>query len=540
MADAPTIPAPRVLRFGSFCSGIGAPEAAWVPLGWTPQFFAEIEPFPCAVLAHHYPEVPNFGDMTAIDPAQLPDADCWVAGTPCQAFSVAGLRGSLSDERGNLTLHFVKLIHARNPRIVVWENVPGVLSTQDNAFGCFLAGLVGEAEPLVCGEGSWPDAGMVAGPVRSAAWRILDAQYFGLAQRRRRVFVVSFRTGDRLNPGAVLFEPESLRRDTPPSREAGARVAGCFAARTGGGGGFGKDFESDGGLVPAYQCHGSNVGPMGHLRAGNGNEAGGVPFLPVPIDMRQASRGATMTNNRGEGACSGGAPGTGIGEPGDPAPSVSLSHPPAVAAYFTPRVIRNSHTSNQVGIKDGDVVDCLSTDGPGAIAFDTTQITSDKNFSSPKPGDPCHPLSESAHPPAVAFNWQAGGTQSRLGYDPDAGVTGSLHVGQTPAVAFQERGRENGRSLETQDDLAYSLNAPNGGGRRQENNVATGMAVRRLTPRECERLQGFSDNYTAIPFKGKPAADGPRYRALGNSMAVPVVRWIGERIAKVLAATEVP
>lgn len=355
----------NTLRIGSFCSGIAAPETAWLPLGWAPQFFSEIDPFASAVLAHRFPGVPNVGDMTAVDTTALPPCDVWVAGTPCQAFSVAGLRQSLSDDRGNLTLHFVRLIHAADPRIVVWENVPGVLSTKDNAFGCFLAGLVGEGQPLVCHDGSWPDAGMAVGPQRSAAWRVLDAQYLGLAQRRRRVFVVSFRTGDGANPGAVLFEPESLPRHSPPSREAGSRVAGTFVARAHGGGGFGTDFESDGGvtvghllahpllgksnsshaddpetyvthslradgfeasedgtgrgtpLVPvaiqednqngvtirdtagslrsdapgtqpcgtligepvAFQCHGSNVGPMGTVRAGNGNTAGGVPFV---------------------------------------------------------------------------------------------------------------------------------------------------------------------------------------------------------------------------------------------------------------------
>ena len=496
-----------MLTFGSFCSGIGAPEAAWTPLGWLPRFFAEIEPFPCAVLARHFPGVPNFGDMTRIDPAALPDVDLWVAGTPCQAFSVAGLRRSLADDRGNLTLHFCKLIQERAPRIVDWENVPGVLSTKDNAFGCFLAGLVGAPEPLVSWRSSWTDAGMVVGPRRSAAWVVKDAQYFGLAQRRRRVFVVSFRAGDRANPGAVLFEPESLHRDSAPRREAGARVAGTFAPRTHGGGGFGTDFDSDGGVVaqpftvsarlarnsdtsnqwgvkgdgladcvntdgpqsigpvpfdttqvtskgnysapkPGDPCHplaagahapavafmqnqrdevrliGGDGDTVGALQAEPGMKQQNYIPQPIPIDMRQASRGATMTNNRGADACSGGAPGTGIGEPGDPSPSISQSHPPA-----------------------------------------------------------------------VAFNWQTGGDM-RLGY------------GETPTVLQCE----------------------------QTPAVQQGMAVRRLTPRECERLQGFPDDWTAVEFRGNPAADGPRYRALGNSMAVSVVHWLGQRIALVLAA----
>jgi DNA (cytosine-5)-methyltransferase 1 len=485
------------LRFGSFCSGIGAPEVAWTRLGWVPTYFAEIEPFPCAVLARHYPGVPNLGDITNILPRAgdyemtfLRSVSVLCAGTPCQAFSVAGLRGSLADERGNLSLVFCELVHAIDPLCVVWENVPGVLSTADNAFGCFLAGLVGEGEPLISGYGGWADAGMAIGPRRSAAWRVLDAQFFGLAQRRRRVFVVSFRTGDGLNPGAVLFEPESVQRHLAPGREAGAGVAGSLTGSLGRRGGipdggdtegqliaadsFGErdtstcltshgvrldpdtetfvchslgadgfdasedgtgrgtplvvdtltgngdahsGFRDDRGLV-AYQCQGSNVGPMGHLRAGNGNETGGVPFV---FDWQKGN------------------------DKDNPRPS----------------------TMN--------------------VSVDQSQ------------------------------------------------TLGSTRV---PAVAFQERGREGGRNVETQEDLAYSLTAPAGGGRRQEMNVATPtMAVRRLTPRECERLQGFPDDYTAVEYRGKPAADGPRYRALGNSMAVPCLEWIGQRIQKVLAAS---
>ena len=206
------------MRFGSVCSGIEAASVAWNPLGWTAAWLAEIEPFPAAVLAHHYPEVPNLGDMTTIarrvllGEAEAPDLLC--GGTPCQAFSVAGLRNSLDDDRGNLSLKFVELadaidhvrVRAGKPAsIIFWENVPGVLSTKDNAFGCFLAGLAGENEPLQPPGGRWTNAGAVFGPSRAIAWRTLDAQYTGLAQRRKRVFVVaSARNG--FDPAQVLFE----------------------------------------------------------------------------------------------------------------------------------------------------------------------------------------------------------------------------------------------------------------------------------------------------------------------------------------------
>lgn len=212
------------MRYLSFCSGIEAATAAWHPLNWQPVAFCEIDRFPSRVLAHHYPDVPNLGDFTKADwTPYIGNVDICVGGTPCQAFSVAGLRNSLADERGNLTLEFVRAINIIRPHTVVWENVPGVLSTSDNAFGCFLGALVGSDEPIVFEQG-WPSSGVVDGPDRRAAWRILDAQYFGLAQRRKRVFVVA-NSGDRPHPAEILLEWEGLRRDSPPSRTAGEGVA---------------------------------------------------------------------------------------------------------------------------------------------------------------------------------------------------------------------------------------------------------------------------------------------------------------------------
>ena len=230
-----------LLTFGSACSGIEAASVAWHPLGWRATWLSEIEPFPSAVLAHHYPDVPNLGDMTTIAArvlaGEVPAPDVLCGGTPCQAFSVAGMRESLADARGNLTLKFVELAnaidHVRAERgepecVVVWENVPGVLSTKDNAFGCFLAGLAGEDEPLQPPGQKWSNAGAVYGPRRAVAWRTLDAQHFGLAQRRKRVFVVaSARKG--FDPATVLFEWDGVRRDSAPGREARQSAAGCFA-----------------------------------------------------------------------------------------------------------------------------------------------------------------------------------------------------------------------------------------------------------------------------------------------------------------------
>lgn len=240
------------MRFGSVCSGIEAASVAWEPLGWKAAWFSEIEPFPSAVLAHHFPDVPNLGDMTALPErilsgeVEAPDLLC--GGTPCQAFSVAGLRKSLDDDRGNLSLIFTEVADAidsvrttsgKQPAIVFWENVPGVLNTKDNAFGCFLGQLVGADSPLTPGAGRWSCAGYVVGPKRKAAWRVLDAQYFGVPQRRRRVFVVAS-ARERFDPAEVLFERPSLSGDSETSGEPGQEPA---AGTDGGARGASKSAE---------------------------------------------------------------------------------------------------------------------------------------------------------------------------------------------------------------------------------------------------------------------------------------------------------
>ncbi len=406
------------LVYGSVCSGIEAATVAWAPLGWRPAFFAEIEPFPCAVLAHHYPDTPNLGDMTAIDgSAWRGRIDLLVGGTPCQAFSVAGHRRSLDDARGNLTLRFVKLADAIDPALVVWENVPGVLSTRDNAFGCLLGGLAGEDGPLLPPGGRWTDAGVVSGPARTVVWRVLDAQYFGLAQRRRRVFVVAG-ARNRADPAQVLLEREGLRRDHPPGREAEQGVAGTLAGGSRRHGGAGR------------RC--------GELRA---CARGGFSFDDLPLAF-----GGNNTSG-----------------PIDVATAVNA------CASASGRMDFETETF---------VTHSLRGEG-----FDASEDGSGR-------GTPLVP---------VAFDCKAGG-------DIAAGsVAPTLR-------AMNAVGRDNA------------------GGQLA---VHHHLGVRRLTPRECERLQGFPDDYTRIPWRGRPAdrcPDGPRYRALGNSFAVPVVRWIGRRI----------
>ena len=407
--------------YGSVCSGIEAASVAWRPLGWSPAWFAEIENFPKAVLAHRWPTVPDLGDFTKIGANHGP-IDLLVGGTPCQSYSVAGLRAGLDDPRGSLMLAFGALARRVRARWVVWENVPGVLSSGGGRdFGAFL--------------------GMLAELGYGFAYRVLDAQFFGVAQRRRRVFVVGHAGGLWQRAAAVLFEPESLRGDPAPRREAREGSTRTLAARTRGGGGLGTDFECSGGVTVA-RC----------LRA-QGNAS-----------HREDSE----------------------------------TYVPAWPAEVAPTL--NAQFGDKQGLEDQHALHGAGLFVP--VAFDPLQITSKANRSSPKANGPCHTLPAAPAAPAVAFPWQLGGSmQMSL----DTEVCGSLVKNQVHAV--------------------HAVHA-----------------VRRLTPRECERLQGFPDDYTAIPSgrSGRQIAkDGPRYKALGNSMAVPVMRWIGERIAIVDAACSV-
>ncbi len=356
------------MKYLSVCSGIEAATVAWHGLGWEPVAFAEIEKFPAAVLAHHYPEVPNLGDMTLYrdwPEAILAEVDLLVGGTPCQAFSIGWLKTSLADERGNLSLTFVNLHkyinevrrrHGRPPAIVVWENVPGVLSTKDNAFGCLLGGLLGTNETPETEKGRWDNAGFLSSETSRVGYRILDAQYFAVAQRRRRVFLVAVpgelaeRFGERACPSAILSIRESVLGGSAPREPSTRETSGCIGERT---------------------------------------------------------------------------------EEGD--------HPPV-------KVFRKSRRAQ-------------------SVADYETWVES---------------------PVAPTQNQFDGGD-----------------VRATVIAICNSRGG----------------------------------AARRITPSECEALQGFPTGYTAVPYRNKPAADGPRYKALGNSMAVPCMWWIGDRIKKATQPT---
>jgi DNA (cytosine-5)-methyltransferase 1 len=523
------------LRYLSVCSGIEAASVAWHPLGWTPLAFSEIEPFPRAVLVHHYPDTPLHGDFTVLkDQPWIVNADVLVGGTPCQAFSVAGLRNSLADDRGNLSLEFVRLANAiddlrraagRPESIIVWENVPGVLSVKDNAFGCFLAAVAGEDAALVPTGGRWTDAGVVDGPRRRIAWRILDAQYFGLAQRRRRVFVVAS-ARDGFDPAAVLLEFEGVRRDTPPRREAGQAASGGTTGRAGE-----RSSHWDGDFPhPTLNCSNSGSGGVdtqtalsgylvAHSLRGEGFDAS-TQFGDIAGSLTArhdsspcADRGMNVVVHPVQSE-----DGTGRGTPLVPVIS------DAVGFYAN----EGTHGSGQNVEMSPTLKAHPKTSNLAAVAYRTTG-----NDGVYETGDLVHALTTATDPNShvIGFSYKDSGDIQNALRDSQGG-------GDKPHVLAAV-------ATVTGTDIMPTLTRRCDGSQTGTGNgmpiASIGMAVRRLTPVECERLQGFPDDYTLIPWKKKPAEqcpDGPRYKALGNSMAVPVMRWIGTRIAAALASSQ--
>lgn len=441
------------MRYLSVCSGIEACSVAWHSLGWTPVAFSEIEPFPSAVLKHHYPTIPNWGDMTKHK--EWPDVpiDLLVGGTPCQSFSVAGQRRGLEDERGNLALSFVNIADQYNPPFILWENVPGVLSDSTNAFGCLLAALAGEDDPFVVER--WAGAGMVLGKRRRVAWVTLDAQYFGVPQRRRRVFVLAVDAkfvrcaGEWASPEKILAIGECVQGDAPTRGE--------------------KGFNEDAYIIE--------------------DDIGGESQLPEVLTMN--------------------------GE------------------EITPTFI------SRMDAKTGTTQDALVIATPKAFRK-SRRAQSNEDYETWVDGDIANTINQfdvgerDTHCIVYPIN-----TMCALGRKVDSSFDVGLHNNGDPsptlikahshgvAIAFAQNCREEIRDL---GEVAGSLSAEPG--THQQTYIISDMEVRRLTPIEAERLFGFPDTYTLIPYNKKPSSDGPRYRSLGNSMAVPVMRWIGERIDK--------
>jgi DNA (cytosine-5)-methyltransferase 1 len=450
------------MKYGSVCSGIEAASVAWHDLGWEPQWFSEIEQFPSEVLKHRFPDVPNLGDMTQL--TQNPtfnerSIDLLVGGTPCQSFSVAGLRKGLADPRGNLMLTFLALADAKKPKWIVWENVPGVLSSNGGKdFGTFL-GALGEL-----GYGF--------------AYRVLDAQHFGVAQRRRRVFVVGY-LGDWRVAAAVLFERESLQGNPKPSRKKREEVA--------------SNAEGSVGEAGDVSCVGGNISPTvtskwmkGYGGPSGSNETGNMVYATTIIDR--------AAFNQGENA------------------------------QYEPR------------IEAGETMSSLVAKGPHAVAQPLYYESHPQDSRVKGPKDVAD---------TVSANYGMGGGNTPLVQQPIAvdtyNYTTNDHTTQT--IRSQSDTEHIGAVLQPiavdvynqsiDGQTSATITEAVGGTNTSGPKVMHSMAIRRLTPKECERLQGFPDDWTKIPYRNKPAdqcPDGPRYKACGNSMAVPVMRWIGQRI----------
>lgn len=468
------------MRYASVCDGIGAAHAAWIPLGWQCAWVSEIEPFPIAVVEERVPGLVNLGDMNAITQEMLNAhgrIDALVGGTPCQSFSVAGLRGGLADARGNLALRFVQLVGALRPAWVVWENVPGVLSSNGGRdFGAILGAL----DELGYG---W-------------AYRVLDAQHFGVPQRRRRVFVVAS-SRDWRRAAAVLFEREGMRGNPPTRRATGACVARSLTSSTGG-------------ASAKEQQHtfvGGDGKPLNALRASWWDGSQLRPTIDARIDQhRMPDKGRFSA----------------VLEPAAFKASHYTRGKDGAPSHVTPPLCAGSGKGDQDTLvahtSDGVVADPITTaEGKAWTNEGNTfrlrncvqQAVGTDVYNGAITGD----VAATMGTPGSSVNASGPTVMEAVGFVPKA-PPGSRSMGerveQSPTVTTHQLGQ----------------------------GVATHMAVRRLTPLECERLQGFPDGWTQIPWRKKPAEecpDGPRYRALGNSMAVPVMRWIGERIAAVEA-----
>ncbi len=607
------------MKYLSICSGIEAASVAFGPLGWKPLAFSEIEAFPRAVLQHHYPDTPLHGDFTELkDQPFIVDADLLCGGTPCQSFSVAGLRQSLADDRGNLTLQFVLLADAidhlrhaagREPAWILWENVPGVLSTNDNAFGAFLGGLVGRTAPIPEPEGGWTGAGVVDGPTRCAAWRVLNAEHFGLAQRRKRVFVLARGGAGRWAVAdALLPIIESSRWHPAPRRGTGEGVAPTTGQ--GAEGGCYRWQNDASGIVPddvaaALKAKGTttderSVGSyvMAHGQANAEVVSDGSPSLtcnheaPILVRMREGKEGGgkgplvsndqslTLATANDQVLC--------VSAPNNTFEHKGIKHACPQEAY-SGEILRTlrEEIGEEVFVQWGfGIIAPLQQEevlrawlhGDGLRREATARRDTSKLIKAPfKEGCSGWPMRELwEHGPdgrtpqgrrlveqlcdeleaavpqlshagtlteeemhgmrkaaeGIGVLRQALSEVQEVGRPEQGGLAeaggvldaGLRHNKSRPRTMQQARTADAQGNIEPRTDEQV---------RSSESTLVQTFSVRRLLPEECEALQGFPRNYTRIPWKGRTAdqcPDGQRYKALGNSWAVPCARWIGERI----------
>ena len=433
------------LTYLGLCEGISTATVAWKDL-MKPVGFAEIDEFPSAVLKHHYPNVPNFGDITKYKEWKLEtDPDLIIGGTPCQSFSVAGLRGGLQDSRGNLTLTFVNILNRFRPKWFIWENVPGVFSSNKGRdFHSFTEGLQAIGY--------------------SIGWRVLDAQYFGLAQRRKRVFVVGNNTGDIRGITEVLFEREGLLRDLAQSRQKGKDATKKVRERS-----TGHDQRKKG--VSAFDMQRIS-------EYGNGEKSSTLKrrdykdHTDLVVDTAFAVRTANTNAN-----------GHGISE-------------------------NKTHT----------------LDGANGQAISFSAHMSEPMVHKDKSG-----TLQAKNPTAVVYEAHAQDARYR-----EQGVSPTIqarHCNMTNTPLVYQSNQTDARVKDMGNTCQTVIARWGTGGNNQP--LVQQSVIRRLTPVECERLQGFPDNYTQIPWKGKAKEDCPdshRYKALGNAMAVPVIQFLGKNI----------
>ena len=463
------------MKYASVCSGVEAASLAWMPLGWEAVWFSEIEPFPCAVLKERFPNVPNLGDMTKIEGEKYRGTvDLLVGGTPCQGFSVAGKQGGLDDPRSALCLAYCRLLETMRPRWFVWENVPGVFSTNGGEdFREFLRKI--------------DEIGY------SCAWRVLDAQYVrvdgfprAVPQRRRRVFLVGY-LGDWRYPASVLFEPGCLPGDTPPRRVKGEGVARSLTASTGGS--SGKEQQHT-------------------FISGDGR-----PLNAIEVMATGQANAETATDHCVNLTCNHEAPivcahetGPGYWQDGDIAGTLR--------AEGENRPSRPSNIVSQYG----DVAGALTARHDSSPCADRGMNVVYENHAQDSRVKPCGEC-------CPQINAKAGTSGGNLPLVHECYPINGMVIGNGVRVNDQHP-----TGIGTDGDPIPTIT------KAHHHAVAMRHVVRRLLPIETERLMGFPDNWTRIPWRGKPeeeCPDAPRYKACGNSMCVNVMRWIGMRIEHV-------
>lgn len=487
------------MRYLSLFSGIEACSVAWAPLGWECVAVAEIEPWPSRALAHHYPDVPNLGDVTKVTEEQiaaLGRIDVVVFGSPCQDLSVAGKRKGLDGARSGLFFTAMRIVgwarQGCDCRFALWENVPGAFSSNRGrdfaAVVDAMAGLEGTEVP----PKGWGTEGCALGAEAMVEWSTLDAQWFGVAQRRRRVFALAD-FGDWRNRPPILLEPEGLRGDTAPRREAGEDVAPCLDVRAGRSGE--TTFHTSGGLVPTgvqRPVLTSSAGDVSHcLNAGG---MGRIDYETETMIVTSEVVSPTLMSGSTSPAAHGKKNGTDR--------EALVAHLPAIAFNSNAQPDGTGRGTPLVPNVVGTMKACKESGGWSNSADHAAA---------------------GYMIPVLAFNSNAQPDEMKF----DEHVSAPLTCSPYSAVAFDILGTPASEVAKV-TEVHTPLRARTPG--QLENStvtmVASGVRVRRLTPMECERLQGFPDRYTAIP----KAKDGPRYKALGNSMAVPVMRWIGQQI----------